>query len=287
MCFARSTCAVKHVWSRDGEELPHFSHSAEVRRGNLRRLRCRGNLRGVFLVQVTVTYFLFKQDLRDAGKCGDSAETRDVLVCCCDGPLSCHEPCRELRTAHADKEDDNPLARAFEGDGDIAPRGKVDRLVFGKLRHHDIKPARLCTDPVFLRRVYLDTIGTLPTADEARSFSLDRSPKKRRELIDALLERDEFAEYWAMKWSDLLRVKAEFPVKLWPNAVQAYHRWIKTSIKENMPYDQFVGELITASGSNFRRPQVNFFRSAQSHEPKSAGDGSCADVHGRTDEELG
>ncbi len=174
-----------------------------------------------------------------------------------------------LRTAHGNQENDNPLARAFEGDGDIAPRGKVDRLVFGELRRNNIKPARLCTDPVFLRRVYLDTIGTLPTAEEARLFLLDRSPKKRRELIDALLERDEFAEYWAMKWSDLLRVKAEFPVKLWPNAVQAYHRWIKTSIKENMPYDQFVRELITASGSNFRRPQVNFFRSAQSHEPEA------------------
>ena len=70
-----------------------------------------------------------------------------------------------------------------------------------------------------------------------------------------------------MKWSDLLRVKAEFPINLWPNAAQAYHRWIRTCIRENMPYDQFVRELLTASGSNFRVPPVNFYRAMQSREP--------------------
>ena len=72
-----------------------------------------------------------------------------------------------------------------------------------------------------------------------------------------------------MKWSDLLRVKAEFPINLWPNAAQAYHRWIRTSIEENMPYDQFVRELLTSCGSNFRTPQVNFYRALQSKEPKA------------------
>ena len=72
-----------------------------------------------------------------------------------------------------------------------------------------------------------------------------------------------------MKWSDLLRVKAEFPINLWPNAAQAYHRWIRTRIKENMPYDRFVREMLTASGSNFRVPQVNFYRAVQSKEPQA------------------
>jgi hypothetical protein len=81
---------------------------------------------------------------------------------------------------------------------------------------------------VFVRRVYLDVIGTLPTAQEASDFIQSPKPDKRSELIDRLLERDEFADYWAMKWSDLLRVKAEFPINLWPNAAQAYHRWIHT-----------------------------------------------------------
>jgi len=122
---------------------------------------------------------------------------------------------------------------------------------------------------VFVRRAYLDVIGTLPTAQEARVFILDKDPNKRSILIDSLLERDEFADYWAMKWGDLLRVKAEFPINLWPNAVQAYHHWIRTSIKKNLPYDRFVRELLVSSGSNFRVPQVNFYRAMQSKEPQT------------------
>jgi hypothetical protein len=86
-------------------------------------------------------------------------------------------------------------------------------------------------------------------------------------LIDQLLERDEFADYWAMRWSDVLRIKAEFPINLWPNAAQAYHRWIRTCIKDNVPYDQMVREMLTASGSNFRVPPVNFYRAMQNREP--------------------
>ncbi len=163
----------------------------------------------------------------------------------------------------------NPLEQGnpFEVQGALTPQGKIDELVFAKLQQLKIEPANLCSDGVFLRRVYLDTIGTLPTVDEARSFLDDKSADKRRVLIDHLLERPEFADYWAMKWSDLLRVKAEFPINLWPNGAQAYHRWIRTSIKEDMSYDRFVRELLTACGSNFRTPQVNFFRALQSKEP--------------------
>ena len=151
----------------------------------------------------------------------------------------------------------------FEIQGNLSARGKIDRTVFARLRQEKIEPANLCSDAVFVRRVYIDVIGTLPTADEARQFLTDTSADKRRVLIDQLLERDEFADYWALKWCDLLRVKAEFPINLWPNAVQAYHRWIKTSLKENMPYDEFVRAILCSSGSNFREGQVNFYRSAQ------------------------
>jgi Protein of unknown function (DUF1549). len=71
-----------------------------------------------------------------------------------------------------------------------------------------------------------------------------------------------------MKWSDLLRVKAEFPINLWPQAAQAYYRWIRASLRENKPYDQFARELLTASGSNFRDPPVNFYRAVQNREPR-------------------
>ncbi len=156
----------------------------------------------------------------------------------------------------------------FEGPASAAPMTQIDELVFARLKALGIAPAGVCSDAVFVRRAYLDVIGTLPTAYEAKEFLLDRSPNKRRALIDRLLAREEFADYWAMKWSDLLRVKAEFPINLWPNAAQAYHRWIQSSIRQNKRYDQFVRELLTASGSNFREPPVNFYRALQNKEPQ-------------------
>jgi len=160
-------------------------------------------------------------------------------------------------------------AGLFEKTIDPAPRGRIDEMVFGNLKLREIRPANVCSDAVFVRRAYLDVIGTLPTPQEARQFLTDQTPHKRRTMIDHLLEREEFADYWAMKWGDLLRIKSEFPINLWPNAVQAYHRWIRTCMKENMPYDRFVREMLTASGSNFRVPQVNFYRAVQSREPEA------------------
>ncbi len=155
----------------------------------------------------------------------------------------------------------------FENPSGPVAQTKIDRLVLKKLKRLGISPAPLCSDAVFVRRVYLDVIGTLPTAQEARDFLSDQKPKKRALLIDRLLERKEFADYWATKWCDLLRVKSEYPINLWPNAVQGYHRWIRTCIKENVPYDRFVREMLTASGSNFTVPPVNFYRALQSREP--------------------
>lgn len=156
----------------------------------------------------------------------------------------------------------------YELPGEVRAQGKIDELVFARLRQLGIRPAYPCSDEVFVRRVYLDVIGTLPTAEEVRRFLQDISPRKRAALIDRLLERDEYADYWAMKWSDLLRIKAEFPINLWPNAAQAYHRWVRSSVRSNMPYDQFARELLTSSGSNFRVPQVNFYRAVQSKDPE-------------------
>jgi hypothetical protein len=150
-----------------------------------------------------------------------------------------------------------------------ACNSQIDKLVLARLKQVGIEPAGLCSDAVFVRRTYLDVIGTLPSEVETKKFLSDQDPNKRSILIDRLLERDEFADYWAMKWSDLLRVKSEFPINLWPNAVQAYHRWIRTSIKENLPYDQFVRQMLTANGSSFRVPPANFYRAVQSKEPQA------------------
>jgi hypothetical protein len=145
---------------------------------------------------------------------------------------------------------------------------KVDRLVSARLDELGIPASDPCTDPVFLRRVYLDMIGTLPTEKEARRFLASPSTNKRSELIEQLFERPEFADYWSLKWCDLLRVKAEFPSKLWPNAVQAYHRWIRTALFTNMPYDEFARAMLTSSGSNFRVAPVNFYRAMPAREPE-------------------
>jgi hypothetical protein len=155
----------------------------------------------------------------------------------------------------------------YEGAGDQSPSTKLDELVLAKLKELGLTPAAPSSDGVFLRRVYLDVIGTLPTAEEARQFLLDKSPNKRRVLIDRLMERDEYADYWAMRWSDILRIKAEFPINLWPNAAQAYHRWVHTCLRENVSYDKFVREMLTACGSNFRVGPVNFYRAMQSKKP--------------------
>jgi hypothetical protein len=157
----------------------------------------------------------------------------------------------------------------FESDLPIQHRSMIDDLVFARMAELNIQPAKRCSDEVFLRRVYLDTLGTLPTIREVKEFLEDDNSQKRALLVDRLLDRPEYADYQAMKWCDILRVKAEFPINLWPNAAQAYHRWIRASIKGNRPFDEFARELLTASGSNFRTPQVNFYRAMQSKEPKS------------------
>ncbi len=161
-----------------------------------------------------------------------------------------------------------PEPGVYESPVAPAPEGRIDKLVLTRLSALGIQPA-LCSDAVFVRRVYLDLIGTLPTATEAREFIEDPDTRnKRRLLIDRLLEREEFADYWAMKWGDILRIKAEFPVNLWPNAAQAYHRWVRASLAENKPYDKFVREMLTSSGSNFRVGPVNFYRAIQNRTPE-------------------
>jgi hypothetical protein len=147
------------------------------------------------------------------------------------------------------------------------PANRIDEIVFAKLKTLGIQPA-LCSDAVFVRRAHLDVTGKLPTAEEAKAFIQDTDKNKRVALIDRLLDQSAHVGYWAMKWSDILKVKAEFPVKVWPNAAQAYYRWVWESIAQNKPYNQFARELLTSSGSNFRVGPVNFYRAIQDKTPE-------------------
>ena len=144
---------------------------------------------------------------------------------------------------------------------------RFEKAIARDFAKHKIIPAEKCSDETFCRRVFIDLIGTLPTAEEAQKFLDDKSSDKREKLINELLNRKEFAWYWSLKWCDHLRVKSEFPIKLWPNAVACYSTWITHAIEANMPYDKFARALLTTSGSNFRKPPVNFYRAIQQKTP--------------------
>lgn len=149
------------------------------------------------------------------------------------------------------------------------PFNSVDAPVLDLLSAKQIKPTALCSDPVFLRRIYLDLTGTLPTPEAAKRFLEDITADKRARLIDELLETPEFTEYWTLKWADMLRVKAEFPINLWPNGAMVYQRWIRDSIRQNKPLNIFVRELLLGTGSNFRSPPSNFYRAVSNKDPET------------------
>ena len=133
----------------------------------------------------------------------------------------------------------------------------VDDHVYAKLQQLKFEPSGLCTDEEFLRRVYLDLIGLLPSVDETKKFLADPAPYKRKQLIEELMQRPEFAKFWALKWGDLLRMTS---TAVGGDGVHKYHRWVQRAIEQNMPYDQFARELLTASGSTLANPPANFYR---------------------------
>jgi len=191
-----------------------------------------------------------------------------LLLAACNGPhASASLPRGNLSAPLEQVHFDRPCDPTFECSTDFNAQNPIDTYMLAAWRRRGIEPANLCSDTVFIRRVYLDVIGTLPEPDDVQAFVADAAADKRARLIDALLQREEFADYWALKWCDLLRVKAEFPINLWPNAVQAYHRWVHDAVRDGMPYDQFVRQLLTSSGSNFRVPPVNFYRAVQGRDP--------------------
>ena len=133
----------------------------------------------------------------------------------------------------------------------------IDSLVWKKLQRLRITPSKECSDEKYLRRVYIDIIGRVPTTEEATSFLDDSKPDRRRRLVDSLLEQPEYAEHWANKWADLLRPN---PYRVGIKAVLNYDAWVRRAFRQNMPYDQFVRELVTARGSTYRNGAVTLFR---------------------------
>jgi hypothetical protein len=132
----------------------------------------------------------------------------------------------------------------------------VDDFVLAKWKALNIAPSAKADDSAFIRRAYLDAAGILPTAEEAEEFLAGKDPAKRQKLIDRLLERDEFVDYWAYKWSDLLLVSSR---NLRSNAMWSFYKWIRTSVQQNKPWDQFAREIFTSSGDTLQNGALNYF----------------------------
>jgi hypothetical protein len=139
------------------------------------------------------------------------------------------------------------------------PKNFVDNLVAEKWRKLGIAPSAVCSDAEFLRRASLDAIGTLPTPEETQKFLADTAPDKRDRLIDQLLERNEYASYWAQQWGDLLRVKRGGQDSLKAGTF-AFTGWLRNAFAQNMPYDQFVRAILTAQGESAENPPINWYR---------------------------
>ncbi len=140
---------------------------------------------------------------------------------------------------------------------DPPENNEIDRLLFAQLRELRTNPAPLADDSVFVRRAFLDAIGVLPTAEEARAFVANPAEDKRGQLIDQLLWRAEFADHWALKWADVLRVEEKV---LDGQGVEVFHAWIRQQIAADVPLDAFVRAMLRAQGSTYKNPPANFWR---------------------------
>ncbi|HBL47093.1 MAG TPA: S-layer protein, partial [Planctomycetaceae bacterium] len=145
-----------------------------------------------------------------------------------------------------------------------SPRNNfIDELVIKQLKRLNLPPSPQSNDADFIRRAYVDTIGTLPTPEEVQAFVTDQSQDKRNQLINRLLDRPDFIDYWTYKWSDLLLVNGAL---IRPEPVKAYHGWIREHVKQNTPWDKMVRELITSQGSSIENGATNFYAIHQDPE---------------------
>jgi hypothetical protein len=143
----------------------------------------------------------------------------------------------------------------------VAEANYIDRLVNAKLKKLRIAPSALCDDATFLRRVFLDITGTLPTPDDVRKFLTDPAESKRERVVDDLLNRREFVDLWVMKWAELLQIRsADQQLQMSYKSAVQYFGWLEGQITKNVPVDAMVKTLLTATGPSFESPQANFYK---------------------------
>ncbi len=163
----------------------------------------------------------------------------------------------------------------YEG-APFTPVNGLDDVFLKSIEGKNLAPGRLCSDSVFLRRAWLDVTGAIPTPEDAEKFLEKKGKHKREKLIDELLAGAEYSEYAAFKFADIFKIKAEFPINLWPNAAQAYHKYFTVSLDANKPYDVLARELLCSNGSNFKEPAVNFYRAMQGRGAPLCAASACA-----------
>jgi hypothetical protein len=149
---------------------------------------------------------------------------------------------------------------AIERPFDFSSSNIIDIKAAAKWRELGLVPSPRCSDSEFLRRAMLDTIGTTPNADDVEDFLADHDPAKRSKLIDRLLARPEYVDYWTLKWGDILRVNSD---KLGPQGMMAFNVWLRAAFRANLPVNRMVEELVTAQGSIFSNGPANYFRIAR------------------------
>jgi hypothetical protein len=142
----------------------------------------------------------------------------------------------------------------------------IDKHVFARLRELRVNPSPVCDDATFLRRAWLDATGTLPPVRDVRAFLADADPKKREKLVDRLLERPEFADFWALKWADLLRNEEK---ALDRKGVQAFHLWLRDGIAAGKPLDELARDILAARGSTYAAPAANFYRALRDPQARA------------------
>ncbi|WP_165073983.1 DUF1549 domain-containing protein [Paludisphaera rhizosphaerae] len=148
---------------------------------------------------------------------------------------------------------------------DVPEDNVVDHTVVAKLNRMRIAPSENCSDAEFIRRVYLDVIGVLPRPEEVEAYLKDSPADRRGKVIDALLERPEFYDFWALKLADVLRSNGRL---IDPKGAYVFHRWIRSALESGMPMDRFVQALLSSDGSTFSNPATNYYRI--SREPEAA-----------------
>jgi hypothetical protein len=135
----------------------------------------------------------------------------------------------------------------------------IDDRLIAKWKALGLTPSPLCSDDAFFRRLHLDGLGTLPAPADVKAFLADRDPEKRKKAIDKVLNRPEFVDYWALKWGDLLRINRD---ALQEKGMWSFYNWVRASLRDNRPVDEFARDVITAEGSTFTDGPANFYRVA-------------------------